>query len=290
MLDPSYPSQRGVLPSSHGSFEGRAKTGGGSRNSQAAPPGRKSSVERRPRLKTRYIPMKEKPSDRKSRDRQPSNKKIKSLTPRPAGAPVLAGLSKEQLVHKFKELLLPRVPGNQKWGEAGVELLFPIKVSSETTMKDFEGAVPLDQAAAKETFGTDGAHAVQRLAHLLAAGAEPAPATAVAVMRSMEPRNVIEGMLMAEMLMSHEQVFRLLRMSRQADLPADLVLRCVSAATACSRAFQEGMEALTRFRSGGRQQVVVSHVHVQGGAQAAIAVGGDVRAGQGVGGGTDARR
>jgi len=77
--------------------------------------------------------------------------------------------------------------------------------------------------------------------------------------------------------MLHEQVSRLVRMSRQADLPADLVLRCVSAASSCSAAFREGMEALTRFRSGGRQQVVVSHVHVQGGAQAAIAVGGDVR-------------
>ncbi len=45
------------------------------------------------------------------------------------------------------------------------------------------------------------------------------------------------------------------------------------------------MDALVRFRSGGKQQVIVSHVNIEGGAQAAFTVVGDVK-----GGGTDAKR
>jgi len=99
---------------------------------------------------------------------------------------------------QFKELLLPQVPGNQKWGKDGVDLLFPIKVSSETRIEDFERAVPMDAPAAQATFGTDGAHAVLRLAHMLAAGVDPESATAVGVLRAMAPRDTIEAMHMSQ--------------------------------------------------------------------------------------------
>ena len=105
----------------------------------------------------------------------------------------------------------------------------------------------------------------------------------------MAPKNAVEGMLMAQMLTMHAQAMRLLAISRQSNLGVDDVIRCVNAASSCSAAFREGMEALTRFRSGGKQQVIVSRVNIEPGAQAAFTVGGDVKGGGG-GGVADAKR
>ena len=133
------------------------------------------------------------------------------------------------------------------------------------------------------SFGTDSAYAVLRFGMCCPQALAPASWSAVAALRAMGPRDAIEGMHMAQMLLLHEQVARLMSLSRQADLPIDLILRCVSAANSCAATFQAGMETLSRFRSGGKEQVVVSHVAVEAGGQAAIAVGGDIRAGKGEG-------
>jgi hypothetical protein len=157
--------------------------------------------------------------------------------------------------------------------------------------KDESIQVSFDRATASEAFGTQNIPAIERLMMTLAQGVgfrdNTFPMAAVEAIRVMGPQNVIEGMLMAQMLMLHEQVARLMHLSRRADLPIDLGCRVVQTANSCTETFKEGMEALTRFRSGGKQQVIVSHINVEHGAQAAVSVGGDVRGG---GGGTDAKR
>jgi len=154
-------------------------------------------------------------------------------------------------------------------------------------------AVQMNPAMTSEALRTENIPAAERLMTTLANGVELVGDHAsqtiqvIEAIRAMGPQSVIEGMLMAQMLMLHEKVSRLMRLSRQSDLPIDLICRVVQTANGCTEAFQEGMEALNRYRAGGKQQVIVSHINVAEGAQAAVSVGGDVRGG---GGGTDAKR
>jgi hypothetical protein len=62
----------------------------------------------------------------------------------------------------------------------------------------------------------------------------------------------------------------------------DQVVRYTNAAARMFDSFQNGLLALVKFKTGGKQTVVVQHVNVSDGGQAVIA-GGDVAAGRGVG-------
>ena len=197
-----------------------------------------------------------------------------------------AGLSEDHL----KKLLLDLVPGNRKWAEDGE--VRSLRGAKPTDTESAEKALLLDQKAVQESFGADTQAAVPRLIWNLMQGtdgeqSDAVLATAIGVLRAMGPQNAIEGMLMAQMLMMHEQAARLMCISRQPDLPIDSICRVINTANSCAESFKEGMEALNRFRSGGKQQVIVSHVNIEPGGQAAFTVGGDVKGG---GGGSDAER
>jgi hypothetical protein len=153
---------------------------------------------------------------------------------------------------------------------------------------DYRG-VSLDNKAAQEIFGTDSILAILNMTHILEMGLgkskdDHALELAFNTIQAIKPRDPVEAMLVAELVMLHGQMARMLHVSRQDQLRFDHFFKAVAAARELSKAYQQGMETLSRYRSGGKQQVVVSHVAVAAGGQAAIAVGGDVRGG---GGGAD---
>jgi hypothetical protein len=143
--------------------------------------------------------------------------------------------------------------------------------------------ITIDRKSIKEIFGVESAEALVQVLDSFEIGlgagkSRTRTKLAMGLLREMKPKDAIEGMLLAQMVLLHGQASRFIAISRQEELPIGLVVRCVNTARECSAAFAEGMETLVRYRSGGKQQVVVSHVKVESGGQAAIAVGGDVKA------------
>jgi hypothetical protein len=172
-----------------------------------------------------------------------------------------------------KVLKVGRIPGNSRWSDGPI---------------DYSG-VSLDKKAAREIFGTDSVAAIIGMTNALLTGLGGLEdgawlELAVNTIQAMKPRDATEAQLIAELVLIHGQMARMLAISRREDLSYDYIFKAVAAARELSKTYQQGMETLSRYRSGGKQQVVVSHVNVSPGAQAAIAVGGDVRAGHGEGG------
>jgi hypothetical protein len=144
----------------------------------------------------------------------------------------------------------------------------------------------MDKKTALEIFGTDSWKAMLDMTLALLKGLEDSPESTKLewvfnTIQAMKPRDAAEAMLCAELVLLHGQFFRMLELSRQ-DAPRSVYfLKFVTAARELSKTFQQGVEALSRYRSGGKQQIIVSHVSVQDGAQAAFTVGGNVNGGGG---------
>ena len=162
-----------------------------------------------------------------------------------------------------------KLPGNSRWSDQ------PIDYSD----------VSLDMKAAQEIFGTDSVAAIIGMTNTLSTGLGGLQdgawlELAVNTIRAMKPRDAAEAMLAAELVLLHEQMARMLAISRQEGLSFDYLFKAVAAARELCKTYQQGIEAMSRYRSGGKQQVVVSHVSVSPGGQAAVAVGCEVRGGQ----------
>jgi hypothetical protein len=105
---------------------------------------------------------------------------------------------------------------------------------------------------------------------------------------TIQPSNSIERMLAGQLASAHYTALRLLAASlghtnRIGDLQAPWqreqsveACRLTNAATRLMASFQDGALALQKLRTGGKQVVVVQHVHVSSGGQAVI---GDVTTG-----------
>jgi len=214
---------------------------------------------------------------------------MKNPTPEPGqtnGKPLVQAIPQEQIQAELHS----RIPGNAKMiqGKAIALGLKSAAINSETIDK----VLAIDAQAAKEIFGAEDAYGMIGALNTLKLGLQAGEGSvklraAMATIRSMSPRNSMEAMLMAQMMLLHEAVSSMIATSRREGLPLSLGAKLIATAKDCSKAYQDGMDAISRTRNGGKQQVVVSHVNVGMGGQAAIAVGGDVRGG---GGGTDAKR
>jgi hypothetical protein len=105
---------------------------------------------------------------------------------------------------------------------------------------------------------------------------------AVAMIRTMEgisPRDVIEGMLTAQMLAVHNASMECMKRAMVPDQPSDFRNLNLNQATKLTRTFTTQMEALNRHRGKGQQKMTVEHVHVYEGGQAIV---GPVTQGGGV--------
>jgi hypothetical protein len=94
---------------------------------------------------------------------------------------------------------------------------------------------------------------------------------------TIDARNSLEKMLAHQMAAAHRMSMKFLRRAEQelwrqnhpeAVLEAN---RCTNAAARMMKAYQEGLLALGRMRTGGRQVVTVQHVQVSEGGQAIVA-------------------
>lgn len=146
--------------------------------------------------------------------------------------------------------------------------------------------IQVDHKTFKEIFGTNSLFAALSMANTLEFGLGKSEKSirlelAFNEIQAMKPRDATEAMLIHELVMLHGQVARMLAISRQEGLTLDYVFKAMAAARELAKTIQQGIETLARYRSGGKQQVVVSHVNVSPGAQAAVAVGCDIRGGQG---------
>lgn len=109
--------------------------------------------------------------------------------------------------------------------------------------------------------------------------------SALAVIHGIQPRDEIEGMLAAQMYVTHRAAMSCLyraQLSGQTFEGRDMNLRH---GNKLLRSYAAQMEALSRYRGKGQQKVTVEHVHVYKGGQAVV---GTVEAGGKHQGGGDA--
>jgi hypothetical protein len=94
---------------------------------------------------------------------------------------------------------------------------------------------------------------------------------AISLLYGIKPQDVMEGMLSAEMISTHELAMEFLRRAA-----ASQTLKQVDAntnmATKLLRTYTAQMEALCRYRNRGQQRVVVEHVSVNAGGQAVVGI------------------
>jgi hypothetical protein len=117
-----------------------------------------------------------------------------------------------------------------------------------------------------------------------ARGKDAAPLNAsLALVESIAPQNELEGALAVQMANVHSLASELLGRAKQTDR-TDHIALYGGLAVKLSRTFIAQVEALARLRGGGKQQVEVRHVYVNGNA-----VIGDLHAGGGGEAGKDRR-
>ncbi len=94
---------------------------------------------------------------------------------------------------------------------------------------------------------------------------------------SMGASNSAEKMLLHQMAAAHHMAMKLVTRAADEQLPPVETARLTNAGARLMQVYQEGLLALKKFRTGGRQKIVVQHVQVGDGGQAVIA--GSMRAG-----------
>ena len=103
--------------------------------------------------------------------------------------------------------------------------------------------------------------------------------TAIDAAHSAQAQNSLEKMLCHQMAAAHRAAMKLTADSLNRNLPPVEMARLSNAAARMMQVYQEGLLALHKMRTGGKQVVVVQHVQVSEGAQALIA--GNVEQGRG---------
>jgi len=96
--------------------------------------------------------------------------------------------------------------------------------------------------------------------------------------QSVQASNSLEKMLCHQMAAMHSAAMKLVASSLRDGLPPVEVARLSNAAARMMQVYQDAFLALQKIRSGGKQTLVVQHVHVTEGGQAVIA--GNVKSGQ----------
>jgi len=108
----------------------------------------------------------------------------------------------------------------------------------------------------------------QRMEAALGAGVLSAALDAAV---SAQTKNSLETMLCHQMAAAHHAAMNLFARARAHDLPPVEHARLTNAGARMMQVYQEGLLALQRLRTGGKQTVVVQHVRVSHGGQAVVA-------------------
>jgi hypothetical protein len=107
----------------------------------------------------------------------------------------------------------------------------------------------------------------------------------LAAIAGIEPRDEIEGMLVAQLIASHNAAMECYRHAMLRNQTFDGRHENLKQATKLSRTYAALTEALDRHRGKGQQRITVEHVHVHAGAQAIVGAvtsrgGGDQQCGE----------
>lgn len=106
---------------------------------------------------------------------------------------------------------------------------------------------------------------------------------------SIRGANSLEKMLAHQMAAAHRMAMKLMGQIEETDT-ADEVVKLSGAAVRLMATFQNGLQTLSKVRTGGKQQVVVQHVNVSGDGKAVVAGKMDYpTGGEGHGGGQDGK-
>ncbi len=129
-----------------------------------------------------------------------------------------------------------------------------------------------DRATLLHTLGSPNAINIEaseaRLKAALKAGVLP---MALDASQTAQAANSLENMLCHQMAAAHEMAMRLAAMVLNFNGAAADLSRLVNASSRTMQAYTEGYLALHKTKAGGKQTVVVQHVHVQEGGQAVVA-------------------
>jgi len=92
----------------------------------------------------------------------------------------------------------------------------------------------------------------------------------LAMVHALNPQSPLEGLLTSHAVASHTMAMSAMRRAQTSDY-LNQEEHCVKIATKLMNLFVKQTEALQKLKSGGTQQIVVQHVNVQAGGQAALA-------------------
>jgi len=98
---------------------------------------------------------------------------------------------------------------------------------------------------------------------------EDATSCSIAIINNIDPQNELEAMLGAQMVAVHNASMTMARRLAHVDTlqQQDSAERALNKLT---RTYAMQLQALSKYRSGGKQKVVVKHVHVNEGGQAIV--------------------
>jgi hypothetical protein len=88
--------------------------------------------------------------------------------------------------------------------------------------------------------------------------------------QSIDALNSLEKMLAHQMVLCHDQSFRLVSQANSEQNTVEKA-RLINASARMMKSFQDGLLCLNRIRTGGTQRVIVQHVQVNDGGQAVVA-------------------
>ncbi len=101
---------------------------------------------------------------------------------------------------------------------------------------------------------------------------------ALAAFSRMDPGDSVEAMMISQMIVIQEMTMVMAERTLVTGQSSEYIDRCTNRVTKLSRTYASLAEALTKYRTKGRQRITVQHVTVSDGGQAVI---GDVNQGGG---------
>jgi len=103
---------------------------------------------------------------------------------------------------------------------------------------------------------------------------------AFSILTDMKPRDSVEAMMITQMIAVHEMALLASERALITEQPDEFVGKNINRAAKLFRTYAALVEALTKYRNKGKQQITVQHVSVNDGGQAIV---GDVTQGGGNG-------
>ena len=152
----------------------------------------------------------------------------------------------------------------------------PAQKRTDKAIKIGENGQTVDRAQVKKNFGSTNPDFLlglaEQIVNVASQGKDPDErkiAFVKSVINSIEPRDELEAMLATQMAAIHNTTLTFARrLAHVETIPQqDSAERALNK---LARTFALQLQALQKYRSGGKQQVVVKHVHVNDGGQAIV--------------------